>query len=134
MANLGLTRRWAAVFWVAELLAGSLLGAWLVCRSAGVRYCTRCESWHERQRSLLLDAESGRHVLDLLQIDPQRTMGENSRVGVSFVSCRCANAASELHCLLEEPNGRVHSLGAATAEPDILRRLSDLLDGGSTFR
>lgn len=118
---------WPAVLWGAEILIAGAAGTWIALRQLPAAFCRTCESWREAQRSVLVDGPTAERVLEILEIDPGDPLSPACRMNVSFIACRCPDAAPEIECVLESPS--VKPLGTAHPDPETRTRLGNLLDG-----
>ena len=128
---LALAANAAIGFYVGEILLSALVGAWLVARAAGAKFCGVCDYWHEPQRAVVVDGRIATEALALLESAPQISTTESARVTVISVSCRCPDASAEFRFEGEDPRGRQRLLAAVSPDREASQRLMSLLDDGN---
>jgi hypothetical protein len=118
---------WPEALWSAELLVGSVAGAWLASRAARRPFCRVCSTWLEPTRSVILTDDAARRAVDLLGATTPEPLSNDSRLHLHLLTCRCAEPATIVACDLEQHGRRRPLRLAAQPASAQLRELLSLM-------
>lgn len=112
-----------------EIILGSLLGGFFALRAVRQPFCVTCDSWHEPQRTVLLDRVAGNQCVTLLSGKTTTPLPNDARLLVECSACRCRTAIPAFRCLLEQPGRTARELLNVSPNAETYLQLKAVLDG-----
>ncbi len=111
-----------------ETLLSGLAGGLVASRLVRGPFCKTCASWHESQRSVVLDPVRGNRCLKLLLEETTAAVPNDGRLELEFSSCRCSTAIPQIRCVLERPGFSPQVVGDVHPDRESYAQLTDVLD------